>query len=154
MQQYTELTDDFGRRTVFTGERLADEHSDTSEGNKPQWVEISVWRTAGGRYVVRRVTRYRVRHLRDDCRRAEGYGIVEPTEEDTYACSSCNKRGVMEGGYAQADRTTVDAYRDPQELIIGLETSGRHSNLARAILADLSAEDPAIDAAWSTVVVP
>jgi hypothetical protein len=148
------LVDDFGRRTVFTGKLLADEHSDTRDGHKPQWVEISVWRTQGGSYVVRRTTRYRVRHVREDCRRAEGYDLVPANGDDTYSCTACNKVGSSTGGYAQAPRISIDAYRSPEELIAGLETNGRHSNLARALLADLSEQDPAVDTAWNTVVVP
>lgn len=148
-----QLEDDFGRRTLFTGELLVDDHTDTSDGRKPQWVEVQVWRTEGGSYVVRRTTRYRVRHATDACPRAEGYELVPATEDDTYRCRTCNEHGTV-GGYAQAHRIVVDAYRTPQELIESFQIDGRYSNLARAILADLSEQDADVNATWNTVVVP
>lgn len=154
MQDDFTLEDDFGRRTMFTGVQLIDEHTDTSSGNKPQWLEIGVWRTEGGSYVVRRTTRYRIRHDRDTCPRAEGYDLVEPTEDDTYLCPTCNKGGTLEGGYAQADRISVEAHHHPQDLIDSFRLDGKYNNLARAILADLSEQDERIDECWSTVVVP
>lgn len=153
MKDFT-LVDDFGRRTVFTGEPMINEHTDTSDGRKPQWIEISVWRTEGGSYVVQRTTRYRIRHSRDTCSRADGYELVEPGEGDTYLCPSCNKNGKLEGGHAQAPRITVDAYHTPADLIESFQQDGRYSHLARFILADLSEQDDAVDAAWNTVVVP
>lgn len=153
MNDFT-LEDDFGRRTVFTGVQLIDEHTDTSDGRKPQWLEIGVWRTEGGSFVVQRTTCYRIRHARENCPRAEGYDLVEATKEDTYLCPLCNKNGELEGGYAQAARVSVNAYHSPQELIDSFRLDGRYSNLARAILADLSEQDEAVDAAWNTVVVP
>lgn len=153
MESFT-LVDDFGRRTVFTGVQLVDEHTDTSDGRKPQWIEVGVWRTEGGSFVVCRTTHYRIRHSRDDCPRAEGYDLVEPTEDDTYLCSRCNKGGTLEGGYAQAPRISVDAYHTPQDLIDSFQIDGRHSNLARAILADLSEQDERIGDAWNTVRIP
>lgn len=153
MQDVT-LEDDFGRRTLFKGEQLIDEHTDTSDGRKPQWVEVKVWRTEGGSYVVQRITCYRILHSRRDCSRAEGYELTKPTPDDTYLCPTCNKGGVVGEGYALADRITVEAHRSPQELIASFEIDGRYSNLARAILADLSEQDEQIDALWNTVVVP
>lgn len=154
MNDYT-LEDDFGRRTVFTGELLVDEHTDTSDRRKPQWVEVRVWRTEGGSFVVQRTTQYRVRHALEDCPRADGYELVPATPDDSYLCSGCNRGGSAdEPGYAQASRITVDAYHSPQSLINSFQQDGRYSNLARAILADLSDEDERVDAAWNTVVVP
>lgn len=148
------LEDDFGRRTVFTGELLVDEHTDTADGRKPQWLEVGVWRTEGGSFVVRRTTRYRIRHSADTCTRAEGYDLT-PADNvaDTYACPACNKSD-RPGGWAQLPRITVDAYHTPQELIESFQQDGRYSNLARSILAELSDQDSRIDEAWNTVVVP
>ena len=147
------LIDDYGRRHVFKGERLTFEHTDTSDGRKPQWVEIGVWRTEGGNYVAQTVTCYRVRHVSEDCSRAEGYDLVEAGIQDTYPCKTCNKEDLP-GGLSQASRITVEAYRTPQDLIQSFEQDGRQTNLSRAILADVSELDPAVDAAWNTVVVP
>lgn len=148
------VVDDFGRRTVFKGEKLVGESTDTVAGTKPQWLDVTVWRTAAGSFVVERTTHYRVRHTSELCSRAEGYELIEATSLDTYACPSCNKDGVLEGGCAQADRVTVEAYTTPQELISSFQQDGRYSNLARTILADLSEQDERIDKLWNTVVVP
>jgi hypothetical protein len=145
------ITDEFGKRTVFTGQRLVDEHTDTSDGRKPQWVQISVWRTEAGSFVVRTLTCYRVRHQDKGCRRAEGYDLTKPMSDDTFPCSSCNQDGDLVGGWAQASRMTVEAHHTPQALIDSFQTDGRHSNLARSILADISDEDEGVDALWNTV---
>lgn len=146
--------DDFGRRTIFKGEKLVQEHTDTLAGNKPQWLEVTVWRTEGGNWVVQRTTHYRIRHAHDRCGRAEGYELVDATKLDTYLCPTCNKNGALEGGLSQASRITVDKYESVPDLIKSFETEGRYSNLARAILADLSEQDERVDDAWNTVVVP
>lgn len=154
MEDFT-LVDDFGRRTVFTGVQLVDEHTDTEDGRKPQWVEIGVWRTEGGSFVVQRTTQYRIRHAREACPRADGYELVSAGSDDTYLCPTCNKGGsVDDPGYAQVARVTVEAYHNPQDLIDSFQQDGRYSNLARSILAELSEQDESIDAAWNTVVVP
>lgn len=148
------LTDDFGRRTVFTGVKLVGESTDTAAGTKPQWVDVDVYRTEGGSFVVARTTHYRIRHLDDNCSRAEGYELIDATVLDTYPCPQCNRNGVMERGCGQADRISIDVYRTPQELIASFEVDGRYSQLARTILADVAEQDDRVDAAWNTVVVP
>lgn len=149
-----ELSDDFGRRTTFTGTKLAGESTDTASGSKPQWQDVDVYRTQAGKYVVSRTTHYRIRHTSDRCSRAEGYELIDATVLDTYPCASCNTARSMEGGVAQADRINVIAYDTPAELIKSFEADGKYSNLARTILADVSEQDDAVDAAWNTVVVP
>jgi hypothetical protein len=145
------LIDQFGQSTVFAGELLADEHSDTSDRRKPQWVEIYVWRTEAGSFVVHTITRYRVRHQDPTCSRAEGYELTTPVSDDTFACASCNQDGNLEGGWAQSSRITVVAHHTPQALIDSFQTDGRHSNLARSILADISDRDEGVDGLWNTV---
>jgi hypothetical protein len=148
-------TDDFGRRTVFTGDRLVSESTDSEAGTKPQWLEVIVWRTESGNFVVQRTTHYRIRHIRELCPRAEGYDLVDATDLDTYPCPSCNKYNNLESrGYAQSSRISVDVYHDPQELIHSFQIDGRYSNLAKTILADLSEQDTRVDDLWNTVQVP
>lgn len=149
-----ELEDSFGRRTIFTGELLVSEHTDTSDGRKPQWLEVEVWRTEGGSFVVSRNTNYRIRHSSTNCSRAEGYDMVEAGTDDTYLCTTCNRSGSLKDrGLAQASRISVDTYRTVPELINSFEQDGRYTHLARAILSDLSGKDSEIDAAWNTVRV-
>jgi hypothetical protein len=150
----TVLVDDFGRRTVFTGEKLVEESTDNIRRNKPQWIDVDVWRTQAGSFVVQRITHYRIRHLHLECGRAEGYELSPATEDDTYPCRSCNRAEQNEGGWRQEDRTTVDVYLTPQDLIQGFQNEGRFSTLARTILADISEQDDQVDALWNTVVVP
>lgn len=153
MRSFT-LTDDFGRSHVFCGEKLVGESTDTVAGTKPQWLDVDVYRTAAGSFVVARTTHYRLRHLNENCVRAEGYELIEPTVLDTFPCPSCNREGQMEGGWAQADRINIEAHHTPQELIAALEVDGKHSNLSRTILADVAEQDERVDAIWNTVVVP
>lgn len=153
MRNFT-ITDDFGRRTQFSGEKLVAESTDTSDGRKPQWLEVEVWRTAAGNFIVKRTTHYRLRHVRELCSRADGYDLVDATELDTYPCPSCNKEGRMVGGFAQSSRITVDTYTDPQDMIESFHVDGRYSNLARHILADIAEQDERIDELWNVVVVP
>lgn len=153
MRDYN-ISDDFGRRTTFRGEKLVQESTDTVAGVKPQWLDVSVWRTEGGNFVVQRTTHYRIRHAHDRCARAEGYELLDATKVDTYLCATCNKNGSLTGGLSQASRITVDAYSGVRELIASFEVDGRFSNLARTILADLAEQDDRVDEAWNTVVVP
>lgn len=148
------VTDDFGRRHRFTGEKLVSESTDSIDNDKPQWLDVNVWRTAAGSFVVERVTHYRIRHTSDRCSRADGYELIPATVLDTYPCPKCNKDGVMEGGCAQADRITVEAYTTPQELIDSFKVQGKYNLLARAVLADVSEQDERVDALWNEVVVP
>ncbi len=150
------ITDDFGRRTSFRGNKLIAESTDTAAGTKPQWLDVDVWRTEGGNWVVKRTTHYRVRHTSDTCHRADGYELIPPTHLDTYPCPSCNKASVLEGGLGQASRITVESYRTSQELIDSFKDpkDGKYSNLARTILADLAEQDDRLDELWNNVVVP
>lgn len=149
-----ELVDDFGRRTVFTGLRLVGESTDTAAGTKPQWIDVDVYRTRLGNYIVARTTHYRIRHAREDCARAEGYELMDPTVLDTYPCPACSRDGLVEGGFAQADRISIEVYTSPEQLIENFKVDGRYSQLARTILADVAEQDDKVDAAWNTVVVP
>lgn len=150
-----QVTDEYGRRTVFKGEKLASESTDSSDGSKPHWQDVDVWRTEAGSYVIRQTTHYRVRHTSDRCSRAEGYEIIPSTSLDTYPCPSCNKAGaILQDGCAQADRIKVAVYEKPEDMIESLKFGGRYSNLARTILADISEQDDAVDRLWNTVVVP
>lgn len=148
------VTDDYGRRTTFKGEKLIAESTDTEAGTKPQWLEVIIWRTQGGSFVVQRTTHYRIRHTRELCHRADGYDLVDATELDTYPCPQCNKAGVLDGGLAQSSRISVDVYHNVIDLIQSFQVEGRYNNLARSILADLSEQDERVDAEWNTVVVP
>lgn len=147
------LTDDYGRSHMFTGELLVSDTTDTDDERKPQWVEIDVWRTEGGSYVVQVATHYRVRHTSVNCSRADGYELAPADSDDTYACPGCNK-GDHPGGWGQLSRINVDAYRTPAELIESFKQNGQHTNFGRAILAEISNLDDAVDAAWNTVVIP
>jgi hypothetical protein len=152
----TILTDDFGRRTVFTGELLVEESTDSAISIKPQWLEVGVWRTQAGNFVVRRITRYRVLHLDDECEKADGYELSPSNgDEGIYPCRTCNRHGETRGGWRQDDRITVEVYATPQDLIAGFRAEdGRFSNLSRTILADIAEQDDRVDAVWNTVVVP
>ena len=153
MDQHS-IADDFGRVTKFEGEQLIDESTDNYSGVKPQWLEFTVWRTAAGAFIVRRVTRYRINHLSDSCPRLDGFVVVDAEPTDTYPCGTCNKAGAFGDGWAQSARVVVEVYSSPEELISSLKVDGRYSNLSRSILADLSAVDERVRALWSEVVVP
>lgn len=149
------VEDEFGRKTIFEGEQLVCETTDSAHGTKPQWLEIDVWRTESGNFVVKRATKYRIRHRREDCERAEGYDLVTAAPGDTYPCPTCNRTGaVLDGGWAQSPRITVDVYETPKDLILGFSNEGRYNNLARSILAQVAERDDRVDAVWNTVVVP
>lgn len=147
------VTDDYGRETKFAGENLVGESTDTAAGSKPQWLNISVWRTKAGSFVVERATNYRIRHTSDRCPRAEGYALIPATILDTYTCQTCNKYDSADA-LAQARRISVDVYHTPEELITSFQTGGRYNNLARSVLAEISDQDERIGAAWNTVTVP
>jgi hypothetical protein len=147
----TTLTDDYGRRVVFTGEKLVAETTDTADGRKPQWVDLDIWRTDGGSYVVWRAAQYRLVHANEHCPRVEGYDLAPG--EATHPCTVCNPGGVTTG-WVQAPRVTVDVHKTPEDLIESLRIDGRYSRFARSILADLSELDTRIDKLWTEVTVP
>jgi hypothetical protein len=146
----TTLVDDYGRRVVFEGEQLVGDTTDTSDGRKPQWLDIDIWRTDGGNYVVKRAVRYRVVHASENCARAEGYELVTGT--GSYPCNICNT-GKGHSGWVQTPRVTVEVFNSPEEFIESLKVDGRHSRMARAILAEMAEQDTRIDALWNTVIV-
>lgn len=146
------VTDDFGRRTVFTGELLIEDTTDSDEGDKPQWMDIDVWRTAAGSFVVRKTVCYRVVHASASCGKLDGYQSKPSTEDDTYPCAICNKQGATTG-WAQADRTEIGVHSTPEALIEGLKFKGDFTRLSRQVLADLSRADKRVDALWNTVIV-
>jgi hypothetical protein len=145
------LTDDYGRRVVFDGQKLVAETTDTEDSRKPQWVELDIWTTTAGSFVVQRAARYRLVHTSETCPRAEGYDLSEGTA--THPCSVCNTTGSLTG-WVQAPRITVDVHKTPEDLIESLRVDGRYTRFARAILADLSELDPRVEKLWNTVVVP
>ena len=147
-------TDSYGRRTVFKGELLVSDTTDTDDRRKPQWLDIDIWRTEGGSYVVKKAVHYRVLHARENCSRLDGYETRQPGADDTHLCRTCNPDGHrVARGWAQEPRVTVDVYRLPEELIESLKVDGKYTRLSRVLLADLSELDDAIDARWNTVVV-
>lgn len=146
--------DSYGRRTVFRGELLVSDTTDTEDGRKPQWLDIDIWRTEGGSYVVKKAVHYRLLHARQDCSRLDGYSTRRPGPDDTHLCRTCNPQGLaVSTGWAQAERVTVDVYRLPEELIASLRVEGKYTRLSRTLLADLSELDDRIDRLWNTVVV-
>lgn len=153
MSQITAV-DSYGRKTVFAGERLIADTTDTEDGRKPQWLDIDIWRTEGGAFVVQRAINYRVVHIRQGCPKLEGYDTRTPGSDDTVACKTCNPEGaIVNHTWAQQSRVTVDVYREPQELIESLKVKGEYTRLSRSLLADLSDQDERIEALWNTVVV-
>lgn len=158
------LVDDYRRETVFTGVVLV-ESSTKSARPKPQWVDITVWRTEGGQYVVRRVTRYNVYHSNDNCSKAEGNELYNLRElknipNDLFKCPRCVGRMPNNGAWGQLDRTNIEVYPTPRDLIDGLAhmngTAGaaNHSLFIQEMLADLSEIDSNIATVWMRRVVP
>jgi hypothetical protein len=147
------VTDSYGRRTKFKGELLVEDTTDTDDRRKPQWLDIDIWRTEGGSFVVQKVVNYRIVHALSDCARLAGYEVRSATADDTFACPSCNPEGRTHGQLAQQPRVTVDVYKLPEELIDSLRVEGKYTRLSRTLLADLSEQDDRIDRLWNTVVV-
>jgi hypothetical protein len=144
--------DSYGRRTVFKGELLVADTTDTEDGRKPQWLDIDIWRTEGGSYVVKKAVQYRVVHRLSTCSRLDGYETRPAGPGDTFHCVTCNPEG-RSTGLGQESRVTVDVYRTPEELIESLKVDGKWTRLSRTLLADLCEQDDRIDALWNTVVV-
>lgn len=151
----TTLVDQFGRKVSFIGESLDRENTDTDDERKPQWLELEIWRTEKGNYVVCRDTCYRIFHSSLNCPKADGYTLVEARERDIYNCPACAQNSSLDDdGFGQETRRSVEVYSSAQELIESFRQDGKYNNLARAVLAEISRQDTAVDAAWNTVVVP
>ena len=151
MRDYT-IADTFGRRMTFVGELLVADS--TNADNKPQWMDIDVYRTESGNFIVRRSTRYRVRHQLEGCPRLDGFEQRTPNASDTYPCNVCNKDGVLAGGWTQVDRTAVEAYLSPGSLLDSFKINERFSGLSRSLLAYISEQDARVDDLWNNVQVP
>jgi len=138
------------------------ESSTKSARPKPQWVDITVWRTEGGQYVVRRVTRYNVYHSNANCSKAEGNELydIQRSTSTMFKCPRCVDRMNTTGAYGQLDRTNIEVYPTPRDLIDGLAhmngTAGaaNHSLFIQEMLADLSEIDSNIATVWMRRVVP
>lgn len=151
MRDY-KLADEFGRTTLFRGSKLVSESTDSPD--KPKWLEVEVFRTEGGNWVVYRASSYRIRHAHDRCPRADGYALTRARRSDTYSCRECAD-GTEGGGFGQLSRVSVDSYSNVEDLIASFRAQdGVYSGLARAVLADLSEQDDRVHQAWNTVVVP
>lgn len=152
MSKQVTVEDSYGRRTVFQGDLLIDDTTDN--GDKPQWLDIYIWRTEGGSFVVRKDVQYRVIHARRNCARLDGFETRPVDDEDTIPCHICNPEGrIIRPGIAQEARITVDVYKEPEELIEGLKAKGEWTRLSRSLLAQLSEKDERIDRLWNTVEV-
>jgi len=149
------LVDEYGRKTMFTGTKLASES--TEEPQKPQWAEVAVWKTSGGNYVLERKTSYRYRHTHEFCSRIGPNQVTRPaTEGDTYPCPNCNRHGLVEPGkgYGIEDRIAVDVAPDARKLIdLMANTDGTHSGFSKEVLSVVSEQDEAVHALWMEVTV-
>lgn len=149
------LVDEYSKRTKFRGTLLARES--TEEPQKPQWGEISVWKTVGNQYVLERKTIYRYWHMSDSCTRIGPNQIPRrATGADTYACKSCTRRGIVElgRGFGIEDRVAVDVAPNALSLIrLMANTDGHHSGLAKEVLANVSEQDEDVAALWMEVTV-
>lgn len=149
MREYR-LADEFGRTTIFLGQQLVAESTDSPD--KPKWLEVGVYRTEAGNWVVQRATNYRIRHSDPHCPRADGYALAPARPGDSYLCREC---GGQPGGFGQRSRISVDSYTSVEDLIVSFRAQdGVYSGLSRAVLADLADQDERVDAAWNTVRVP
>jgi hypothetical protein len=151
----TTLTDEYGKRTRFTGECLIQDTTDAGD-NRPQWAEMTVWRTGAGAYVLWRKTCYRIVHWSQSCSLLGPNLVPRPaTPEDTYPCRRCNPSRNFDGGYGVQERSSVDVARTPTDLIRMLANQdGTYSGFARATLAAISKKDQAVADLWLEEVVP
>jgi hypothetical protein len=163
MKEYV-IEDEYGRRATFVADMLVTDTTDTEEGSKPRYVNLTVWRTKGGKYVVHTETHFRIWHLDENCRRATREGaILRPAQAagDTFPCPTCHNRPAapLGTGYGQVTRHKQSVYDSPQALIDGLRTVNNqtgethHSRFAQSLLADISEVDQAVADLWMNVVV-
>ena len=139
------LWDSFRRETVFSGSHLLSETTDN--GDKPQWLEVDVWKTPSGNYVVQRATKYRIVHASEHCSKASGYPLEPSDPTSTFFCHRCNRHKAA--GFTPEELVSVDVYYTVQDLLSGFKTDGRYNNFAKVILGDLAELDEAIDAVWT-----
>lgn len=149
------LVDEYGKRTKFKGVLLASESGE--EPQKPQWPEMSVWKTAGGQYVLERKTIYRYRHMSERCSKIWPNHVTRPAiVSDDYPCPSCNRQNVIEPGKGLGieSRVSVDVARTASQLItLMANTDGTHSGFSKEILAAVSEQDEAVHTLWMEVTV-
>lgn len=146
------LIDDQGRSTTFTGELLLS--TSTDDPVKPKWVDIEVWRTSAGNWIVRRATHYRVNHASEYCENTRGQEVEQTIRGDiTLGCSRCGgKPGA--NGWRAVSRIAVDAYLSTKELVGSFKRDGVYTQLGRNILGDLSRLDDRVWELWMDTVVP
>lgn len=152
MIERTTLVDDQGRVTLFDGDLLLS--TSTDDPVKPKWVDIEVWRTNGGNWVVRRATHHRLNHASEYCESTRGQEVEQTDPDDvTLGCSRCGGQpGTI--GWRIVSRITVDTYMSTKELVESFKRDGVYSQLGRTILSDLSRLDNRVWALWMETVVP
>lgn len=141
------IVDEFNRTHVFQGEELLSETSD--DGRRPRWVDMTVWRTPAGKYVVLEETSFRVRHLNPSCSRARGYDLVPADDEDCAACPECNPAGLMATGWAQQSRTNIVIHDSAAAFVNSINAN----KFTRYCMSKLAEVDERISSLWSIVVV-
>jgi hypothetical protein len=153
MKKY-DLTDKYGRLTLFTGELLVQDSTSHSP-DKPTWTETSIYRTAGGAYVLDTWNRSRYFHASRNCSRLRDRTVEPVTQTDTWVCNKCvPENHSLRGGYREADRHSVTVCDGPEELIVALSTVDQrtglptHGSFSQKLLRDVSMVDEKVASTW------
>lgn len=146
MEPY-ELEDNFGQKTMFTGELLA--AIDTYREDKPTWFDLQVYRTTGGNFVTYQIRYSNVSHADRDCSRINSAlgPVCADTESHLIACNKCGP-----GDWASDDEIKIGIHKTARELCRHLTEAGAN-RIIRSFLADLSDVDPDVAEAWLVVEV-
>lgn len=151
-----------GPRSVrFSGANLAT--VDADDGERIRWIELSLFKTLAGKYIVHQVGKTVVYHRNDGTCKPKLFNLMRYYDlpEESAPCPVClppdvaverDIDGDVEVRY-EADLSRVIIYNDVPSLIAGLENTrpqGRryHSKVARDLLVTASEKDQDIREAF------
>lgn len=155
-----------GPRLVrFKGERLAT--VDADDGERIRWIELSLYKTQAGKYIVHQVGKTVVYHrLNSDCKpKAFSTQRLWDLPEDSAPCPVCTPPDISLDRDAdnvetrlEADLSRVLVHPDVPTLILALENTkpqGRryHSRVARDLLVEAAKKDQVIREAFLVMEV-
>lgn len=150
-----------GARTLrFDGQKLA--HSSSYRLGSARWIEFSLFKTAGGTYILHRVGVSLVFHS-STCSLVRRYGLHEEAgaslSRGAISCSDCQPKLSDPLVFPEEDRHWTLTTENPESVVESLykeDDSGIKylTRVAERLLEDAVQHDADLDAAYRIVYIP
>lgn len=154
---------DSGRTLQFEGDRLS--HSSSRRQNSTRWVEMDLYRTAAGQYVLSKVAVSLLYHL-GTCAVVNEHHLRPVAAAtlvfDAVPCERCDPSGVEDNAQVYPE---IDVYRaqvcvDAADVVAALERRDPNSKqiyltrVAQALLEEAALSDPVISKSMPIQIIP